>query len=155
MMGNLCQPMNFKRWDQVRVWPFGYSEKSTRLSKVSLPLSVVPLLHSWAWTSRYSSVSLPLIIKKIIIGFVLELACILQLTLIQQGEILVRGSSSQNGLVAFSKLSNVKNSLPSKASCSLPALDIWTLCLYTQMPDLSQELPLTQFTANAPSLLPT
>lgn len=124
MMGNLRQPMNFKRWDQVRVWPFGYSEKSTGLSKVSLSLCGSPATQlSLDFSLLFC---LPLIIKKIIIGFVLELACILQLTLIQQGEILVRGSS-QNGLVAFSKLSNMKNSLPSKASCSLPALDIWTL----------------------------
>ena len=44
MMGNLCQPIIFKRWDQVRVWLPGTQRKTGLQPRCTL--SVAPSQHS-------------------------------------------------------------------------------------------------------------
>lgn len=65
MMGNLCQLTIFKVWDQVKMCPLGTQRKTQGRPRFSPPLSLVPVLHSWAWTTHSYFIELaPFIIKK-------------------------------------------------------------------------------------------
>ena len=64
VMGNLCQPIIFKRWDKFKAWLSGTWRRTLHSSGA---LSLVPLQHNWAWTFCSCFMSLPLIINKNII----------------------------------------------------------------------------------------